>query len=118
MFESERLPLKVEKVFWKAVSGFNVAVEDKVAYQNQLSGVGLSAAVTLQSLPTETQVSHHRYNIVLGENDFKQKFSRLRQVIDDLKLKKTVVDQIDLGYSDKAIIKINEQLSELKRGGL
>jgi len=39
-------------------------------------------------------------------------------VIDDLQLKKTVVDQIDLGYSDKAIIKVNEQLSELKRGGL
>lgn len=118
LFESMRLPLKVEKVVWKEVSGFNVAVAEKVPTPTQIPGVGMSDLASTQEDTPATPTSPHRYNVVLGENDFREKFSRLKQVIDDLQLKKTVVDQIDLGYSDKAIIKVNEQLSELKRGGL
>jgi hypothetical protein len=66
----------------------------------------------------QQQVGPHRFTIILGENQFSEKFSRLQQVIQDIRLKKSLVDQIDLAFSDKAIIKMNEQLSDAKRGGL
>lgn len=119
LFESERIPLKVEKVIWKSVSGFNVEVEEKLNIgASRVPSVNLPGVVSTQPLPSEDSNKSHSFNVVLGESGFKEKFSRLKQVVDDLRSKKTVVDQIDLGYSDKAIIKINEQLSELKRGGL
>lgn len=119
LFESERIPLKVQKVSWKSVSGFNVLVgEHSVHNQKVAANIGLQAIGLNQNPPTTASNKPHEYNIVLGEKDFSEKFLRLKQVIDDLRIKKTVVDQIDLGFADKAIIRVNEQLSEAKRGGL
>lgn len=119
LFESQRIPLKVQMVSWKSVSGFNVLVEEhSIHNQKVASNIGLQSIGISQNPSTNTPNTPHQYNVVLGEKDFSEKFTRLKQVIDDLRTKKTVVDQIDLGFADKAIIRVNEQLSEAKRGGL
>jgi len=66
LFESERIPLKIEKVVWKAVSGFNVSVEEKLSSGlNKIPGVSGSALNSNQGLLTEAQPTLHRYNVVL-----------------------------------------------------
>lgn len=119
LFEIEKIPVDVERIVWRNGTGFSAIVRQR---ETSAQVVAEAIAPGTRQLPDAAQVQQqigpHRFTIILGENQFSEKFSRLQQVIQDIRLKKSLVDQIDLAFSDKAIIKMNEQLSDAKRGGL
>jgi hypothetical protein len=119
LFEIEKIPVDVERIVWRNGTGFSAIVQQR---ETSAQVVAEAIAPGTRQLPdaaqVQQQVGPHRFTIILGENQFSEKFSRLQQVIQDIRLNKSLVDQIDLAFSDKAIIKMNEQLSDAKHGGL
>ncbi|MBM3382051.1 MAG: cell division protein FtsQ [Betaproteobacteria bacterium] len=119
LFESEKIPVDVEKILYRNGSGFSALVKHRetlgqvVAEPVQTNPRAATAPTAVSTTPNV-----HKFTIILGENQFQEKFSRLQQIIQDLRLKRSPVDQIDLAFSDKAIIRMSEQLTDVKRGGL
>ncbi|NBO37174.1 cell division protein FtsQ [bacterium] len=115
LFTANKLPVEVEKVLWRSGSGFSAIVRMKeYTGHAPVDGIGSSASTVDMSPP----VAQHKVTIILGESQFSEKFERLSQVFQDLRLKKANVDQIDLAFSDKAVIRMSDVVSETKRGGL
>lgn len=119
-FESEKIPVDVLKVIWKNGTGFSAVVRQK---DSKNDGFNINATLpigvhTVEAVSSPQIQASHQFTIVLGENQFQAKFLRLHQIIQDLRLKDSLVDHIDLAFSDKAIIKLKDQLSEFKRGGM
>lgn len=123
LFASDKLNTELEKINWRVGTGFSVVLKHK----DQRPAHGESASQTAIAAPASaTQPSQQieqppaplRTVVILGEGQLNEKYERLVQVMQDLRLKKNAVEQIDLGYADKAIIRMSENLSEVKRGGI
>lgn len=119
LFESEKIPVDVKKVVWKNGVGFSTIVAPRDAKVHAtVDGLGLPVRNSAPDATEQMQPEHSSFTVVLGENQYQEKLERLQQIIQDLRLKNAHVDQIDLAFSDKAIIKMKEQISEVKRGGM
>ncbi|MEN9529252.1 MAG: hypothetical protein RI932_1125 [Pseudomonadota bacterium] len=119
LFDSEKIPVDVEKIVYRNGTGFSALVRHREAPGQLIAEpvpVGNRQAVDAMNIAVAPAA--HKFTIVLGENQFQEKFARLQQVIQDLRLKRSPVDQIDLAFSDKAIIRMSEQFTDAKRGGL
>jgi hypothetical protein len=114
---TEKIPVDLEKVVWKTNTGFSAIVKTQPVSE-ALPAPDFGGAMPLphETKPQNLTDSKHRMTIVLGDAPSSEKFSRLGQVLQDLKAKKLVADQIDLAFSDKAIIRMAEQISENRRG--
>jgi hypothetical protein len=119
LFESEKIPVDVEKIIYRNGTGFSALVRHRETLgQVVAEPVSLSARSGTDAAIPVTTPTVQKFTIVLGENQFQEKFARLQQIIQDLRLKRSPVDQIDLAFSDKAIIRMSEQFTDVKRGGL
>jgi hypothetical protein len=119
LFESEKIPVDVEKIIYRNGTGFSALVRHRETLgQVVAEPVSLSARSGTDAAIPVTTPTVQKFIIVLGENQFQEKFARLQQIIQDLRLKRSPVDQIDLAFSDKAIIRMSEQFTDVKRGGL
>ncbi|NBW81994.1 hypothetical protein EBR21_09595 [bacterium] len=121
LFTSSKIPAKIDKILWRNGNGFSIVISanynsssDRTA-ANTISVVPAGASAA--PLPADMSPSTQRTTVVLGENQFNEKFERLVHIIQDLRQRKVVAEQIDLGFSDKAIIRMPENLSDAKRGG-
>lgn len=123
LFASDKLNTELEKINWRVGTGFSVVLR-----HNELrSAQGEAVSQTTVAVPASAQQPMQqieqppapvRTTVILGEGQLNEKYKRLVQVMQDLRLKKNAVEQIDLGYADKAIIRMSENLSEVKRGGI
>lgn len=122
LFSAAKIPAKIENILWRNGAGFSIVISDNAsADQDQPNPNTLTAVPVGQtglSGHPESKSQNHRTTVVLGENQFNEKFDRLSQIIQDLRQRKLKAEQIDLGFSDKAIIRMPEGLSEAKRGGI
>lgn len=122
LFTASKLNYDLEKISWRNGSGFAIVLKNKDEPVTHEKTPGQIVAVPETSNPSITSAvpstPHRVTTVILGENQLPEKFERLSQVLLDLRLKKTAVEQIDLGFSDKAIIRMSENLSEAKRGGI
>jgi hypothetical protein len=123
LFASDKLNTELEKINWRAGTGFSVVLKHKDHRPAQVENSSQTAiavpASAQQSLQmVEAPAAPLLTTVILGEGQLNEKYERLVQVMQDLRLKKNAVEQIDLGYADKAIIRMSENLSEAKRGGI
>jgi hypothetical protein len=123
LYASNKISSELEKIIWKNVGGFSVVLRHQeephpVVGPTQQSVTAQPAHHSLQSTETLTHSAPKRTLVILGDNKFEEKFERLGQVMQDLRLKQKLIEQIDLAFSDKAIIRMSENLSEVKRGGV
>ncbi|MEN9825269.1 MAG: hypothetical protein RI953_1014 [Pseudomonadota bacterium] len=121
LFSASKIPAKIEKILWRNGSGFSIVIssKDHSAADHPASNTISAVPVGTTAIPTGSDVSsmNQRTTVVLGENQFNEKFERLAHIVQDLRQRKVSAEQIDLGFSDKAIIRMPETLSDAKRGG-
>jgi hypothetical protein len=122
LYTSNKIPSELEKIVWKNSSGFSLVLRHHEDTTPQALNPQTVAAVphNPQQPSTETVSSSNpkRTLVIIGEGKLEEKFERLEQVMHDLRLKQKLIEQIDLAFSDKAIIRMSETLSEVKRGGV
>lgn len=123
LFASDKLNTELEKINWRVGTGFSVVLKHKDQRPAHGETDSHTAIAVPASAPQPVQQIEQppaplRTVVILGEGQLNEKYERLVQVMQDLRLKKNAVEQIDLGYADKAIIRMSENLSEVKRGGI
>jgi hypothetical protein len=119
MFLTEKFPVDVQKIVWRTTNGFSAIVKTSPWDQAHSSPAPVMAVPMLQDAKMQAVTEErHKLTIILGEGQFTEKFARLEQILQDLRSKKLHADQIDLAFSDKAVIRMSEQLSENTRGAL
>ncbi len=122
LYTSSKFSSELEKIVWKNVGGFSLVIkhpDDHPPANNSpttITATPLNQPQQGSSVPLH--VSPAKTTVILGEGQLNEKFERLAQVMQDLRLKRASVEQIDLAFSDKAIIRMSETLSEAKRGGV
>ncbi|NBX16020.1 MAG: cell division protein FtsQ [Proteobacteria bacterium] len=123
LHKSGKISSDLEKIVWRSSGGFSAVLrhQDDSAGQKttaQPAAVALPAGSGTNTAETLTAGAPKRTFVILGEGKFEEKFGRLEQVLQDMRLKQKLIEQIDLAFSDKAIIRMSENLSEVKRGGV
>jgi hypothetical protein len=114
------LPAELDKVSWRDGTGFSVTlkIKDASAHEGPSSAPTPALLHPNENVATPALPSKNLKTVVIfGDGQFVEKFNRLSQILQDIRLKKSMVEQIDLGFSDKAIIRMSENISDSKRGG-
>jgi len=122
LYTASKMNSELEKIVWKNVGGFSLVIKHPDEHPTASHSPNTVTAIPLnqpqQSPSAPLHAGPSKTTVILGEGQLNEKFERLAQVMQDLRLKKASVEQIDLAFSDKAIIRMSESLSETKRGGV
>lgn len=122
LLNASKISGELEKIIWKNGTGFSIILKNPNQPVNSNIPTQTVMAQPLHASESSSAVAQvaavQHTTVILGEGLLTEKFERLSQIMQDVRLKKAHVEQIDLAFSDKAVIRMSESMSEVKRGGL